>query len=374
MPNDQLSVLLVTPDYPPPPGGIQTIVRNLEVGLDNLNIVVDILYIDPQDYDPHISDFIPRPRWRYSTRAFVMGKFVYQNAVYDRVQERINTFSPDLVHAMHIRNWSALIAANEARLPAVLSTYALELEEQNLATAAIDAADVVHAISEFTQDLVHDAARSAVETHLINPSIDVSEYRKAREQNKQSDETAPVVTIARFVNRKNIQTVINAWKRLDTEHIEGRKLIIAGDGPNRQQLEKQAAERDDIRFPGWVNGDEKRELLAKSAVFVMVPQRYQFDVEGFGIVYIEAQAAGTPVIGSKHGGAPEAIGDAGIVVSDETDPDEVADAITTMLDDRRTRKVYERNAADRIDQFSIPTISKKYTTLYENLLENDSLS
>ena len=369
MTKNQLNILLVTPDYPPPPGGIQTIVRNLECGLDDHNVIVDVLHVDPQDYDCDVSDFIPRPRWRYSTSAFLTGEFVYQNAVYNRVQERIDAFNPDLIHAMHIRNWSALVAANEAELPTVLSAYALELEERNLAAAAIDAADVVHAISEFTEDLVHDVAQSAVETRLIHPSIDISQYRETRDRSELSDEMAPVVTMARFVDRKNIETIIEAWKRLDTEHIKGRELIIAGDGPNRKELEHQAAKRDDIRFPGWVNGKEKRELLAEAAVFVMVPRRYEFDVEGFGIVYIEAQAAGTPVIGSKHGGAPEAIGDAGIVVDDENDPENVANAIMKMLRNEEIRETYERNAADRIDQFSIPTITKKHITLYKDLLE-----
>jgi phosphatidylinositol alpha-1,6-mannosyltransferase len=332
--------------------------------------VVEVLHVDPRKYEPRLSDLLPRPRWWYSARAALTGKFVYQNAVYDRVSERIESFDPDVVHAMHIRNWSALIAANDAGLPTVLSTYALELEERALAAVAIDAADVVHAISEFTENLVRDAARGPVETRLIHPSIDVSQYRAARERNEQSDETAPVTTMARFVDRKNIETVIEAWKRLDSAHTAGRDLVVAGDGPNREALQERASDRDDVRFPGWVNGEEKRELLARSAAFIMVPRRDEFDVEGFGIVYIEAQATETPVIGSKHGGAPEAIGDAGIVVDDENDPDEVADAIATILGEQETKQRYERNAADRIDRFDIPAITEKHVALSENLLDS----
>lgn len=368
MADDQFRILLVTPDYPPPPGGIQTIVRNLERGLNDAFAAVDILHIDPQDYEKRVDDLLPRSRWWYSAHAALTGKFVYQNAVYERVRERIESFDPDVVHAMHIRNWSALVAAADADLPTVLTTYALELEERKLAAAAIDAADVVHAISEFTEKLVHDAAKAAVKTRLIHPSIDVSQYRAARERSEQPDGAAPVTTMARFVDRKNIETVIEAWKCLDPEHTAGRELVVAGDGPNREALQDRAGDREDIRFPGWVNGPEKRQLFGESATFVMVPRCDEFDVEGFGIVYIEAQAAGTPVIGSKHGGAPEAIGDAGIIVDNENDPDEVAEAIATMLGDEETRRDYERNAADRIDQFDISTITEEYIALYEDLL------
>jgi len=369
MTGEMYRVLLITPDYPPPPGGIQTIVRNLERGLSDRGVFVDVLEIDPESYDPSVVDFVPRPRWWYSAHAALTGQYVYQNAVYDRVKERIETFNPDVVHAMHIRNWSALVAANEASLPTVLSTYALELEERKLAAAAIEAADVVHAISEFTENLVREAAPGPVETRLIHPSIDVSQYRAAKERCEKSSDKAPVMTMARFVDRKNIETVIEAWKRLDAELTADRELVVAGDGPNREALQDRAEDHEEIQFLGWVNGAEKRELLADSAAFVMVPRRDDFDVEGFGIVYIEAQAAGTPVVGSRHGGAPEAIGDAGIVVDDENDPEEVADAMATMLSDEESRRMYESNANARIDQFDIPAITEEHIALYEELLD-----
>lgn len=363
---DELRILIVTPDYPPPPGGIQTITRNIERGLNDAGHTVELLHIDPGDYNPTLRDILPRWRWCYSTRAAVTGQFVYQQTVYTRVKDRISSFEPDIVHAMHIRNWSALVAANEVGLPTVLSTYALELEETELAAVAINAAEIVHAISEFTASLVDDAVEGSVETRLIHPSIDVSAYQTAHEQVTQDTNKTPVLTMARFVERKNIETVIQAWKQMDEAAIADRDLIVAGDGPKREAFERLAADRDDVRFVGWVNGEEKRELLAESVAFVMVPRRDEFDVEGFGIVYIEAQAAGTPVVGSKHGGAPEAIGDAGIIVDDENDPTNVGPAIETLLDtDQRTK--YEQKAAERIGQFDIPVITEKFLSLYDSL-------
>lgn len=364
---DSARVLLVTPDYPPPPGGIQTITRNLERGLTETNHEVTLLHLDPREYDAAASDFFPRPRWLYTPRATISGKFVYLNAVYRETIEAIETRDPDVVHAMHIRNWPALVAAHEHGIPTVLSTYALELEERVLAANAIAEADVVHAISEFTASLVRDAARSPPEIALVPPSIDVDAYREAV-TDVDSEGPGPVVTLARFVDRKNVETVIEAWKRLSDRVTEGRELIVAGDGPNREALERRAAGHEDVRFVGWVQGREKRELLGRADAFALVPRRDEFDVEGFGIVYIEAQAAGTPVVGSKHGGAPEAIDEAGIVVDDEEDPSEVAEAILTVISDGATREELLTAANARIDGFGIPAVTESHLSVYETLL------
>lgn len=362
-------VLLVTPDYPPPPGGIQTIVRNLETGLEDKGQDVSVLHIDPEAFEPQVTDFVPKPRWLYTARSAFTVQFVYLNAVYRNAVERIEEFDPDVVHAMHIRCWPAMVAARERGVPRVLTTYALELEESVLSANAIEEADAVHAISEFTASLVRDGARNEPEIEVVPPSIDVDAYRQTAETVSKD---GTVVTLARFVDRKNIETVVDAWARLPDDVREGRQLVVAGDGPNRDALENRAADLQGVEFPGWVNGADKRRLLARSDVFVMVPRRDEYDVEGFGIVYIEAQASGTPVVGSSHGGAPEAIGDAGIVVEDENDPDEVATAIEALLSDEERKDACIDAATSRIDRFDIPTVTDGILEIYVSQLAQDS--
>ena len=369
---DSLRVLLVTPDYPPPPGGIQTIVANLEQGLDNAGHEVRVLEFDPDDYERSATDFLPRPRWLYSGRALATAQFVYQSALYRRTQEVIETFDPDLVHAMHVRELAAIVAAAERSIPTVLSTYALELEEQGLAAEAIERADIVHAISEFTESLVEDTVHGTVSTRVIPPSIDVGAYRSAEQRFQERGDSGPVVSMSRFVDRKNVATVVRAWTKLDPDAPprKDRELIVAGDGPNRPSLERLAVDADDIRFSGWVNGQEKHDLLARSDAFALVPRRNDFDVEGFGIVFIEAQAAGSPVVGSRHGGAPEAIGDGGLIVDDEDDPETVADALTEVITDGKQRQTYLDGIENRIHRFDIPAVTTSHIEAYRELVSD----
>jgi phosphatidylinositol alpha-1,6-mannosyltransferase len=298
----------------------------------------------------------------------VTFQYPYQNALYRAVAKKIVDFQPDIVHALHIREWAGLVAAREWDIPTVLTTHALELEERTLARQAVSATDIIQPVSKFTASLVDDID-PMIEKRVIHPSINVSAYHDvaARIDDKLTD--GPVVTVTRLVERKNVDTLVEAWRLLDDNLTDERELVIVGEGPEREAIEQLAANCSDIRLTGWITEDQKRELLARASVFVLIPNRIGFDVEGFGIAYIEAQAAGTPVIGSKHGGVPEAIGDAGIVVDNENDPKNVANAIMKMLRNAEIRETYERNAADRIDQFSIPTITKKHITLYKDLLE-----
>lgn len=367
--SDSLRILLVTLDYPPPPGGIQTIVKNLESGLNKLGHEAEVLHVDTGQFDVRPTDFVPRPRWLYGYRSIICRDFVYLNTVYRRTVEAIEQFDPDLVHAMHVKDWPALVAANERHLPSALSTYALELGNEPLAAQAIRDADVVHALTQFTASLVRSVAHGEPSVEIIPPSIDVSEYQDVLNDTNAASATdpTPVVTMARLVDRKNIETVVKAWTRLDEAVRDGRELVVAGDGPNRRELEILAEGHNDVRFAGWVNGKEKCRLLASADAFAMTPRRDGYDVEGFGIVYIEAQASATPVVGSKHGGAPEAIDDGGVVVDNENNPDEVAEAIEAVLTDETTRRRCLEAASDRIDRFDIKPVARRHVAMYDGI-------
>ncbi|WEL20541.1 Phosphatidyl-myo-inositol dimannoside synthase [Halorhabdus sp. BNX81] len=341
--------------------------KNLEHGLRAEGHACKVLHLPMADTSRSVGDYIPRPSRLYNWRSLTNRDFPYLNFVYRKTMNAIREFNPDIVHALHCNNWTALVAARNHGIARVLSAHALELQNTPLARTAIGDADSVHVPSRFTENQVCKI-HSKAETNVIPPAINVDEYRKMSKRSNIDSQSGPIVCIGRFVDRKNIETVIRSWNYFPPHVREGRELLVVGDGPNRAEIETLASEDDNIRLLGWVSEQTKRELLAKASVFVLVPSRDGYDAEGFGIVYIEAQAAGTPVVGSTTGGVPEAIGNGGLTVEDETDPKAVARAIETMVtnDSIRSEKVF--NANQRIEQFDIPAVTEQHVASYRSLL------
>lgn len=368
---ESLRVLLSTPDYESS-GGIQTLTRNLEHGLENLSHEVRVVHTDSGSaYSPF--SYFPRRRTVTSIRDALSGKWVYRNQVYSDIMNAVEVFEPDVIHALHIEHFPALAAAEKQDIPSVLSCHALELANQDTAHAALSKANRIHVVSDFTRQLVNDhldtieGLQHDNSTYRVPPSIDVDWYRRDSLQSDEQSTPAdgPVVTLSRLDEEyKNIRTVINAWKHLPEEIRNERELVIAGDGPRREYLEEAARDLKNIRFAGYVDEETKRDLLSSAAVFVFVPRGHIYRAEGFGIVYIEAQASGTPVVGSPKGGAPEAVGDGGIVVEDESNPAEVADAVRRLITDDQTRSNSLLAIERRIDRFGIDSVASEHIANY----------
>lgn len=371
--NRSFRILLVTPMNPSSVGGISTVTRNLEKGLEREGHEVQTLFIpfeaSERNWKP--LDYLPRPRWCYSFKSIKTRRFAYLQNVYRQAQSAITKFEPDIVHSIHIWNWPAIVVANRSGIPTVLSTHALELEEKTLAARAINDADVIHSVSNFTRDLVANVANNEIDhSYVVPPSIEVSKYQSVNQQIRDDPEI--VLTLSRFVDRKNVGTIIKSWRHVHTGSAD-QKLIIAGDGPNQGYLTALTKGVDGVSLVGEVSETYKRKLFSKADVFALVPRQERFNVEGFGIVYIEAQAANTPVVGSSYGGVPEAVGDGGIIVDKENSSIEVANAITRLLNDQEARQYCSTAIEDRIGKFSLRPVARKHVNIYQDLLERHAI-
>jgi len=157
-----------------------------------------------------------------------------------------------------------------------------------------------------------------------------------------------------MVERKGVGTLIEAWKALEPSLRSEWSLVLAGSGPKLDEYERLADGIESITLPGYVPEAQKRELLARSEIFAMPATGIGYDAEGFGIVYLEAQASNTPVLASDAGGVPDAVGDGECSVENERDPSSVAQALTRLLEDASEREELRENAKDRIIGFDIP--------------------
>ncbi len=145
-----------------------------------------------------------------------------------------------------------------------------------------------------------------------------------------------VAKLSQSVCRKNIDGVIRAVGLLaDTMNIT---YTVVGDGDDRHRLEELTVElglQGRIRFAGRVNERELLDCYSEADLFVLASKASPGDVEGFGIVYIEASAAGVPVICSREGGATDAVGEGvnGLLIPDSS-PESIAAGIKTYCQQR----------------------------------------
>jgi phosphatidylinositol alpha-1,6-mannosyltransferase len=150
---------------------------------------------------------------------------------------------------------------------------------------------------------------------------------------------APVVVcVSRLVPRKGQDTLIRAWP-LIRARVPDAVLLLAGDGPYRAGLDRLARQlgvADAVVFAGAVPQASLPAYYDAGNVFAMPcrTRRRGLDVEGLGIVYLEASATGLPVVGGDSGNAPDAIrdGETGYVVPGR-DQDALAGRVTQLLTD-----------------------------------------
>ncbi len=152
-----------------------------------------------------------------------------------------------------------------------------------------------------------------------------------------------LLTVARLVSRKGIDTVLRALPPL-LDQTPGLQYWIVGTGPARDSLRQLAKElqiNHAVRFMDDVSDSDLPAIYRKATIFVMTARAeyHAGSVEGFGIVYLEASASGLPVVAARSGGAAEAVIDAetGLLVPPD-DPQALAQALKRLLNDPALRQ------------------------------------
>jgi phosphatidyl-myo-inositol dimannoside synthase len=207
---------------------------------------------------------------------------------------------------------------------------------------------------------------------VVPPGVDVERFRPLDDTARAAARTRLglpvdadlVVGVSRLVPRKGFDVAIRAAARLAVDH-PALVLAIAGAGRDRERLERIAREtRSPVRFLGRVDHDDLPDLYACADVFAMLCRNRWagLEQEGFGIVFAEAAAAGVAQIAGDSGGAAEAVadGDTGIVVRRPDDVDEVVVALRALLDDPdRRRRMGDAARVRAVTEFSYDVLAAR---------------
>ena len=182
-----------------------------------------------------------------------------------------------------------------------------------------------------------------------------------------------VVVVSRLMPRKGQDTLIRALPAIQRQ-VPDAALLIVGGGPYRSRLEtlvEETSVADSVVLTGGVAWEDLPAHYAAGDVFAM-PCRTRnrgWDVEGLGIVYLEAGAVGLPVIAGNSGGAPDAVleGETGFVV-DGRDLAQAADRVSELLrDPELAQQMGRRGRAWVEQQWSWPIVSRRLTDLLEGV-------
>ncbi len=202
--------------------------------------------------------------------------------------------------------------------------------------------DVITYLGDYTRGEISKALSETDASKLVQiaPGIDVDHFIPTDSSNLQAElgltDKSVIISVGRLVHRKGQDKLIAALPAIKAV-VPNVHLVLVGVGPHQDFLEKLALKlkvSDCITFIGRINYAELPKYLCLGDIFAM-PSRSRFfglEVEGLGIVYLEASACGLPVVGGKSGGAPDAVlvGETGMVV-DGTNSSEIADACIELL-------------------------------------------
>ena len=243
--------------------------------------------------------------------------------------------------------------------------------KQTLAYVLRHARHIVAAGGYPAREAEHAAGRTLPIT-IVAPGVDTERFHPlreleriaAREQFGLSQTAELIVSISRLVPRKGFDTAIRAAAMLQTSRPD-LVLAIAGGGRDRERLEQLAIELNaPVRFLGRVSNEDLPLLYGCADIYAMLCRNRWggLEQEGFGIVFVEAAACGVPQVAGDSGGAAEAVddGQTGIIVRHPDDHREVARAFESLLDDPARRALMGVAARRRaVDEFSYEVLAER---------------
>ena len=373
--------LLVTNDFPPKVGGIQNYLWELWRRLPPEDVVVHTTPYEGADAFDAAQPFtvtrsrepwlLPGPhlvrRVRRLARSHAVDLVVIDPALpAGLIGPRLDIPYAVIVHGAEV--------AIPARLPGT----------RRLLQRVLDGAAGVIAAGGYAARECDRALGRPLPAFLIPPGVDTDRFKpqtaaervEARRRLELQIEAPTVVSVSRLVPRKGMDTLVRSAALLADVH-QDLQVVIAGRGRDRRRLTRLAARVGaPVRLPGRLSDADLVALYGCADVFAMLCRtRWRgLEQEGFGIVFLEAAAAGVPQVAGRSGGAHEAVtdGETGIVLDPAT-PQSAADAIGALLDAPAHRQEMGGAARRRAEaEFSYDVLAGRLSRALDDMVGQSS--
>ncbi len=254
-------------------------------------------------------------------------------------------------------------------------TMSLTSREQTFVTRCVHrGASAVIANSQNTRRLLRASGVPDSKIHVIYPGVDTARFSPGVDGQYLRQRYAPdggpiLLSVGRLQRRKGHDLAIQAVARLRAS-MPGLRYVIVGDGDERVRLNEIARAQgveDVVIFAGEATPAELPAYYAMCDLFLLPNRVEQGDIEGFGIVFLEAAAAERPVVAGNSGGVPEAVADGvtGLLVSG-TDADELSAAIRRLVGDPDLARKFGRAGRARVlEGFTWTTTAARIRSAHE---------
>ena len=222
-------------------------------------------------------------------------------------------------------------------------------------------ADHIQAISNFLADFARRHG-ACCPIDVIPNGVDLEKYQS--ESSAKNKETTIFITTSRLVHKNGVDVLIRSLPLL---RATSYKLLILGSGPEEQNLKNLASElgvADKVDFLGHVEPDEVPSYLLQSTIFARASRS-----EGLGNSFLEAMAAGLPVIGTNVGGIPDFLrdGETGLFVKVD-DPKDLAEKLDRLSRDRNLREKLIANGKRLVsEKYTWDIIAAKMRNIFKKL-------
>lgn len=382
-----MRVLVITNDLPPRIGGIQYYVDQLCRGLADAGDEVTV-YGSSFEGDAAWDSTSPYRVIRESTSVLLPTP-----GVRARVHRLIRRDPPDVVVFGAAFPLGLLGPGITKRfgIPYLAFTHGLEVSAVRapggrylLRRIGAHAAAVTY-VSHWCERNLAPAFGTGPVHRLLPPAVDAERYNTAvtgsRVRQLLGLGDAPVVTcVSRVVERKGQDTLVGILPRLRAA-VPGVRLLIVGDGPHLAHVRELAGTlgvEDAVTFTGQVPDAELAEYFAAGDVFAMPcrERKRGLEVEAFGIVFIQAQAVGVPVVAGDIGGVPDSLqaGRTGLLV-DSSDRDSVLTGIVELLTDPDRLRTMGRAAAGFVERdFTWAQRTRELRSLLDELVAGPTVA
>ncbi|MFI0444973.1 glycosyltransferase family 4 protein [Actinomadura sp. 6N118] len=348
--------LVVTNDFPPRPGGIQTFVQGLVLRRPPGSVVV---YAPAWKGAAEFDAGQPYPVVRHPTSLMLPEPRVLRRAGEIIRSEGCDSVlfgasAPLGLLASGLRRYGA------ERLVGITHGHEAGWASLPMARSLLrrigDGVDVLTYLGEYTRSRMARALSPAAAARMarLAPGVDETVYFRgsggAEVRARLGLTGRPVVVcVSRLVPRKGQDALLHAWSHV-RKAVPDAALLLVGGGPYRTELEKLAAPSGtSVIFTGSVPWEELPAYYDAGDVFAMPcrTRNHGLDVEGLGIVYLEASATGLPVVAGDSGGAPDAVlnGETGVVVPGRSVRAVAEALIDLLLDPERARKMGDQGRA-----------------------------